>query len=161
MINSTKAIYKEGGLEVLHQQEEENINTGFEQLDEVIEGFKAGQLITIGAATGVGKSAFAINLALNITSQGHKVGLWSFEMDKKEVYERIFAIKTGLSKQDKQRKEERYNTIRKYFDKTIDDIAIYTEPIRDLDRFYLQCREMSMRKNMKVVIIDSPYARNL
>ena len=154
MISNKEESYKEEILKVLNHKEEESINTGFKQLDEAIGGFKAGQLITIGAATGVGKSAFAINLALNITSQGHKVGLWSFEMDKKEVFERIFSIKTGLAKKDKLSTEERYNAVRKYSDETSDDIGIYTEYIKDLDRFYLQCRQMSMRKNMKVVIID-------
>ena len=154
MITRKEETYVEQALEALNQKEQSFISTGFGQLDEVIEGFRPGQLITIGAGTGVGKSAFAINLALNIANQGHKVGLWSFEMDKQEIFERIFSIKTGLSKKEKPMQEERYNAVKKYLDKTTDDIRMFTDPIKDLSNFYLQCRKLSLRENMKVVIID-------
>jgi len=146
--------YKTDALSALNKKEISSISTGFKSLDEIIEGFKPGQLITIGAGTGVGKSAFAVNLALNITAQGYKVGFWSFEMDKDEIFQRIFSIKTDISKKDNNRQEERYSTTRKYIEKTSDDIQIFTDRIRDLSSFYLQCRKLSIRENMKVVIID-------
>lgn len=154
MIASEKYDYKDKILSVLHQKDTPSISTGFESLDEIIEGFKPGQLITIGAGTGVGKSAFAVNLALNITKQGYKVGLWSFEMSEEEVVERITSVVTCISKKDNVRQEERYNAARKYIDSTSDNIQIFTDRIRDLSSFYLQCRRLSIRENMKVVIID-------
>ena len=154
MIASEKYDYKDKILSVLNQKEIASISTGFESLDEIIEGFKPGQLITIGAGTGVGKSAFAVNLALNITKQGYKVGLWSFEMSEEEVVERITSVVTCISKKDNARQEERYNAARKYIDSTSDNIQIFTDRIRDLSSFYLQCRRLSIRENMKVVIID-------
>jgi replicative DNA helicase len=154
MIASEKYDYKDKILSVLHRKDTPSISTGFESLDEIIEGFKPGQLITIGAGTGVGKSAFAVNLALNITKQGYKVGLWSFEMSEEEVVERITSVVTCISKKDNARQEERYNTARKYIDSTSDNIQIFTDRIRDLSSFYLQCRRLSIRENMKVVIID-------
>ena len=154
MIASEKYDYKDKILSVLHRKDTPSISTGFESLDEIIEGFKPGQLITIGAGTGVGKSAFAVNLALNITKQGYKVGLWSFEMSEEEVVERITSVVTCISKKDNARQEERYNNARKYIDSTSDNIQIFTDRIRDLSSFYLQCRRLSIRENMKVVIID-------
>lgn len=154
MIASEKYDYKTKILSVLNQKEIPSISTGFKSLDEIIEGFKPGQLITIGAGTGVGKSAFAVNLALNITVQGYKVGLWSFEMSEEEVTQRAISCVTGISKKDNARQEERYNAARKYIDNTSDDIQIFTDRIRDLSSFYLQCRRLSIRENMKVVIID-------
>jgi replicative DNA helicase len=154
MVASEDYDYKDKILSVLNQKEIPSISTGFKQLDEIIEGFKPGKLITIGAGTGVGKSAFAVNLALNITKQGYKVGLWSFEMSVEEVSERITSIVTCISKKDEDRQEERYNAARKYIDNTSDNIQIFTDRIRDLSSFYLQCRRLSIRENMKVVIID-------
>lgn len=154
MVASEKYDYKDKILSVLNQKEIPSISTGFESLDEIIEGFRPGQLITIGAGTGVGKSAFAVNLALNITKQGYKVGLWSFEMSAEEVVERITSVVTCISKKDENRQEERYNSARKYIDSTSDNIQIFTDRIRDLSSFYLQCRRLSIRENMKVIIID-------
>jgi replicative DNA helicase len=159
--------YKTMLLKALNHKEPDIIKTGYERLDEIIEGFKPGQLITVGAGTGIGKSAFAVNLALNITSLKHKVALWSFEMSKEEVVQRIFSIKTGISYRDKQKTEERYNEVRKYIDNTEDDICIFTDHITDLASFYLKCRKLSLQQKVKVVIIDylqlvhlSGYERN-
>jgi hypothetical protein len=102
----------------------------------ILEGFKAGQLITIGAGTGGGKSAFAVNITLNVADQGYKVGLWSFEMDKQEVYQRIISVQTSISKKDYSRKEERYNAARKYLKETKHDIQVFTDRIKDLGSFY-------------------------
>lgn len=153
LVEDEKYQYSELGLKQLNEKEEAAICSGFSRLDDIIDGFKAGELITLGAGTGIGKSAFAINLALNITGQGHTVGLWSFEMNEKEIFERIFSNKTGLGKRT-QRVEERYNRCREYLENTKDDIHIFTSPIKDLSNFYLQCRKLSIQKNMQVVIID-------
>lgn len=78
MTPSNEYDYETEVMEVLNTTEQAVISSGFKDLDQIIEGFRPGQLITVGAGTGVGKSAFAVNLALNITNQGYKVGLWSF-----------------------------------------------------------------------------------
>lgn len=159
--------YKSMLLNTLNHKEPDVIKTGYTRLDEIIEGFKPGQLITVGAGTGIGKSAFAVNLALNITSLGHKIALWSFEMSKEEVIQRIFSIRTNISYRDTQKVEERYNAVRKYIETTQDDINIYADHITDLSSFYLKCRKLSLQKKVKVIIIDylqlihlSGYERN-
>lgn len=149
--------YADSLLETLNRKEESKISTGYKKLDEIIEGFGAGQLVTIGAGTGRGKSAFAVNLALNIRDQDYTVGLWSFEMDEHEVKERILSNVTGIGKKDEYRQEERYNLVRKYADKISSEkagIKIFTDRIIDLGSFYLNCRRLSIRNNMKVIIID-------
>ena len=143
--------YKDMLKRVLNKKETTDITTGFSDLDELLKGFKAGQLITIGAATSVGKSAFAINLALNIMDKGHKVAIWSFEMDEEEIANRIFSIKTSYTQKEN---EERYNAARQYIDSTEDDIRIHTEGISDLGAFYLYCRKLSLQDGIKVIVID-------
>lgn len=146
--------YKRDFTNDLNAKDDYVIKTGYNALDEIIDGFQAGQLVTIGAATGVGKSAFAINLALNIADQGHKVDLWSFEMDKKEVFNRVTSIVTGISSKDKSSAEERYNAGMKYIESTKHDIQVFTKHVKDLSQFYSQCRTSIVKHNMKVVIID-------
>jgi replicative DNA helicase len=145
--------YRDVLLDVLHKKKQDAISTGFDYLDEIIGGFRPGELVTIGAGTGVGKSAFAINIMLNIAANNHAVALWSFEMDINEIVQRVFSIKSGFTEKTK-RHEERYNACREYANNTHDKINIFTEPVKDLSSFYLQCRKLSIQKEMRVVIID-------
>jgi len=154
MIPSREHDYEAEVMQVLNSKEQAVISSGFKDLDQIIEGFMPGQLVTVGAGTGVGKSAFAVNLALNITKQGYKVGLWSFEMDKQEVYQRIISNITEISRTDKLCSEERYNAVKKYFKENKHNIEVFTDRIKDLGSFYLQCRKEAIRENMKVIIID-------
>ena len=154
MTPSNEYDYETEVMEVLNTTEQAVISSGFKDLDQIIEGFRPGQLITVGAGTGVGKSAFAVNLALNITNQGYKVGIWSFEMDKEEVYQRIISNITEISRKDRLHAEERYNAVKKYFKEAKDNIQIFTDRIKDLGTFYLHCRKEAIRENMKVIIID-------
>lgn len=141
-------------LETLNKKPEDSISTGYQRLDNIIDGFKAGKLITIAAGTGKGKSAFAVNLALNVASQGYTVVLWSFEMGKDEVQNRMIDIKTGYSVRDQENIELRHNLARKYIDNTSENIQVFTDKIRSFSNFYLTCRRLSRKQNMKVVIID-------
>ena len=55
-------------------------STGFKGLDNLTGGFRPGELYTIGAYSGVGKSTLAVALAFNAAKQGVKCLLGSFEL---------------------------------------------------------------------------------
>ena len=73
------------------------VNTGFATLDEMLAGLRAGQLIVVGARPAVGKTSFALTLALNAARQGVKVGVFSLEMSGKELAQRIICAESGVS----------------------------------------------------------------
>lgn len=146
--------FKTSVLETLNKKHEKGISTGFQSLDKIIEGLKTGKLITLAAGTGKGKSAFAVNLALNVASQGYTVAIWSFEMGKDEVNNRMIDIKTGYSVRNESKREERYNAARHFFDNTNDNIQVFTNKIKTLSNLYITCRRLNRKDNMKVVIID-------
>lgn len=73
------------------------VNTGFGTLDEMLAGLRAGQLIVVGARPTVGKTSFALTLALNAARQGVKVGIFSLEMSGKELAQRVICAESGVS----------------------------------------------------------------
>jgi replicative DNA helicase len=66
--------------------------SGFYELDRLTSGFHGGELVVIGARPGMGKTAFALNIAYNVASQGKKVLFFSLEMSKKQLCLRTYSI---------------------------------------------------------------------
>jgi len=65
------------------------IPTGYSEIDRVIGGIQAGQLVTIGARTSVGKSAWGMNISENMAGKGSQVLYVSMEMSQSELADRV------------------------------------------------------------------------
>lgn len=74
---------------------EKYLTTGFSDLDQILLGLFGGQLIIIGARPGVGKSAFALQMAEHIAREG-RVLFFSLEMPKKQIIRRMITRRTGI-----------------------------------------------------------------
>ena len=91
VLEHIEEIMKKGGLGI-------GVTTGFHTLDRMIGSFRPGQLIVIAARPGMGKSAFALNIALNTAiRQGTKVGIFTMEMSVEEVLLRMISTKSMVS----------------------------------------------------------------
>ena len=100
----------------LHQLQENpeavaGTKTGFSALDQVLAGMGKTDLILVGARPGMGKTSFALNVAVNVAKQtGKKVCFFSLEMSAEQVVSRMvsseamvnnYALRTGkLSPED-------------------------------------------------------------
>jgi replicative DNA helicase len=71
--------------------------TKHKYLDDVLGGLQKSDLIILAARPSVGKTAFAIDLALKTAEQGIPVGLFSLEMSIDQVVDRFIASKAGVS----------------------------------------------------------------
>ena len=69
------------------------ISSGFRSLDQLTCGFQESDLIVIGARPSVGKTAFALNLAMQAAEKDVSL-IFSFEMSQKQLLKRI-ACYTG------------------------------------------------------------------
>jgi len=74
-----------------HKGELEGIASGFGRLDALVGGFRAGELITIGARPSIGKTAFALTLAFHI-AETVPVGFLSLEMSADQIGMRAFSM---------------------------------------------------------------------
>jgi len=68
---------------------------GFPHLDDLIGGIEDTDLVVIGARPSVGKSAFATNIAANV-SKTRKVMFYNLEMKGKQVLDRILSSESGV-----------------------------------------------------------------
>ena len=90
--------------EVDNPEIEKKYKTGIEIIDKCTNGLAKGELISIGAASGVGKSALSLKIAMNIyenslkDDEEIKILIISREMASKEFAKRIVSSKTGINK---------------------------------------------------------------
>ena len=68
------------------------VKSGFEDLDKYIIGFGKGDLVSVGARPGVGKTSFCLNLGTNIAKKTKKaVCMFSLEMSAEQLVSRVLA----------------------------------------------------------------------
>jgi len=72
------------------------IPTGYAKFDEMTSGLHGGDLIILAARPGMGKTAFALNLALNAWKNGHEVGIFSLEMPYEQLVLRMISTESGI-----------------------------------------------------------------
>jgi len=80
-----------------HQGGLRGLPTGFTALDNILAGLQKSDLIILASRPGLGKSALAANIAANITiSQKVPVGIFSLEMSKDQVVDRLISSLSGV-----------------------------------------------------------------
>src|SRR5947209_15751169 len=72
------------------------IPSGFRELDDYTEGFTTGDLIVLAARPSVGKTSLALGMAYNMARRGHRVLLFSLEMDAKQIVSRFLALNSRM-----------------------------------------------------------------
>ena len=65
-------------------------------LDSITHGWQPGQMITVGARTGIGKSVFAVNCAVAAAQANATVMLFSLEMSQDQITDRIVSSTNGI-----------------------------------------------------------------
>ena len=78
------------------------ITTGYERLDETLMGLRPGQLIVVGARPAVGKTSFALNLAVEAANPDKpdaqaSVLIFSLEMSALEIAQRLLSSVSNVS----------------------------------------------------------------
>ncbi len=72
------------------------ISSGYTEYDDKTRGFHGSDLIILAARPAMGKTAFALNLALNVAKQDKGVLIFSLEMGNEQLFDRLLAAETKL-----------------------------------------------------------------
>ena len=73
------------------------VRTGFIAIDDKIGHLQGGDMFIIAAATGMGKTCMMLNIALSMAKQGKKILIFSLEMNKQQLLNRIISAETGIN----------------------------------------------------------------
>jgi replicative DNA helicase len=131
------------------------VPTGFPTINRITNGWQKGDLIILAARPSVGKTAFALNLALGA---GEPIGFFSLEMSLESLRKRLTAIQTGvpLTNITSCRLDDiQFNQISGNLSR-LNNTPLYVDDSSTLTVFDIKAkaRRMKKREGVKMIIID-------
>ena len=145
------------------------ISSGFKNIDRITDGFQKGDLIILAARPGTGKTALALNFVLNaakdIKSQKQDVNkkpgavvLFSIEMSKKQVIERMLACESKVNITKIKRGDlvgPALLSIENYINE-IHNLPIFIDDTSNLSILDIQAKLRQIKANydIKLVVVD-------
>lgn len=97
---------QESSFSLMEQMEKElsgeipKVKTGFYDLDNRIDGLKGGELIILAGRPSMGKSAVIVNFLHNMAIKKVPTLLFSLEMTKEEISQRVLSMRLKISSQE-------------------------------------------------------------
>jgi replicative DNA helicase len=164
-INSFSEI-KDVLLEVFNQLEERAMNkgsltgitTGYEDLDRMTAGLQRSDLILLAARPSMGKTALALNIAINAVKTGVSVALFSLEMSKEQYVQRIISMES-MVESGKLRSgnldDEDWNRLLSVMS-VISNYKIHVDDTASITLFEMmsKCRRLKIEKGLDLIIVD-------
>lgn len=135
------------------------IPTGFKEVDKILGGFQKTDLIILAARPGVGKTAWALNVAEHAASQGKKVMIFSLEMSDTQLGQRMLSMTAGVELEKIRKGEmtaEDWNSISDAQDNFADyDLVVDESSVITPVEMKNKCRRFKQeRGGLDLVIID-------
>ena len=133
--------------------------TGFKALDKLLNGLQKSNLVIVAARPAMGKTAFALNIALQTAvKEDSSVIVFSLEMSKEQLGQRLLSVQSRVDMQKLQRGTldkgdwERVNL-------AIDDMSRAKLVIDDTPGISLmeirnKCRRLKMSSGLDLIVID-------
>lgn len=75
------------------------VSTGFETFDKMTSGMQRGDLLILAARPSMGKTALALNIALNAWHAGNSIGIFSLEMSSEQLVLRMLSAESQIPHQ--------------------------------------------------------------
>jgi len=146
-------------IELLEQQGSEmtGLATGFVDLDKKLAGLQKANLVIVAGRPSMGKSSLAMNIATNAAAAGEPVALFSLEMSKEEIVQRILS---SVGKVDSMKL--RSGQLGALWQRVVDaagrmyqaPIYIDDSPIVTVTDIRAKCRRLKRKKGLSLIVVD-------
>lgn len=134
------------------------IKTQFKALDNLLNGVHGSDLMILAARPAMGKTSFAMNIVENIARQGYSCAVFSLEMGKEQLAQRMLCSVAGVSMENankgKMTKQEwlKIAKAREILSKSkiyIDDSSLITP-----QEMISKCRRIKRKHGLDFVMVD-------
>ena len=147
----------------LHASEDsggvKGVPTGFQALDFKLSGLQPSDLVILAARPSMGKTSLALNMAVNAAVRHRKtVGIFSLEMSKEQLVDRLFASMLGVDSWKLQRGKLDDSDFQN-MGPIMDDLAkanifVDDSSASSLTEFRTKARRLQMEHGLDMIIID-------
>lgn len=132
---------------------------GFAAMDAKLSGLQPSDLVILAARPSMGKTAFALNVAMNAAVKSHKtVGIFSLEMSKEQLVDRLFASMLGVDSWKLQRgklDDGDFQNMGPIMDElTRANIFIDDSVVSSIPELRAKTRRLQMEHGLDLIIID-------
>jgi replicative DNA helicase len=142
-----------------NKNELRGLPSGFTDLDRVTGGWQKSNLLILAARPGMGKTAFVLSMARNITvEQKRPVAFFSLEMSAADLIMRLVSLETGIKNEKLKRAEldaSDWNILEEKIS-LLTETSLIIDDTPGLSVFELRakCRRFKQQYNIECVIID-------
>jgi replicative DNA helicase len=158
--SATESIAQELDQMASGEFEPDVITTDIGRLDQMLGsgGIAAGEVLTLAAPTSCGKSALALNIALNAAKKQEKgVAIFSMEMPKKQVTKRLLQTLSGINYRTINETESGKQRAEKFkaCNAELNELPIYTSHrVKSAEDLASQARNMVKKLGVKLIVVD-------
>lgn len=135
------------------------VKTGYYDLDKLTSGFQKGDLIILAARPSVGKTAFALNVAYNVSYKSDEaVAVFSLEMPAEQLIQRIICSAGSLKAESLRSGSILKESNERYYaaaDK-VSKCNLYIDDASGIrvGEIAAKCRRLKREHGLKMIIID-------
>ncbi len=135
------------------------VKTGYYDLDKLTSGFQKGDLIILAARPSVGKTAFALNVAYNVSYKSDApVAVFSLEMPAEQLIQRVICSAGSLNAEGLRSGTILRDNNERYYasvDKVLKcNLYIDDTPGIRVGEIAAKCRRLKRDHGLKMIIID-------
>lgn len=137
------------------------LSTGFRDIDEVCDGFHAGEIFVVGARPASGKTALGCNIAKSVARAGLGVAFFSMELSKTMLLHRLICEEAyvsysrfrrgGLDDDDRRRVREATQTVM--------DMPLYIDDTAGLRIADMRVKINRITRTQPIALIVADYAQ--
>lgn len=132
------------------------IMTGFRFLDDLTAGFGPGELCVFGAASGTGKTTWALDVAWNVSAI-HPVAFMSVEMDRAALRDKLYSLVSGVETEKFRRgtmTDSDWPMLVEALGRIEQRRLILDFHSRELHNLVLRSRRMVAQHDVRLIVID-------
>ena len=135
------------------------ISTGYREFDDKLGGFKRWDMIIVAARPSMGKTAIALNFAQNVAKKNRHVAIFSLEMSKEQLTDRLIAAAMAVDSWKLQKGKLSEDEFARMGDalETLSQSKIYLDDSpagEGLTSIKSKARRLKMESGLDLIIID-------